>query len=30
VEAMRAIFAVYVVLIFAGIVTFTIIGLTHH
>ena len=29
-ESMRAIFVLYVVLIVAGIVTFTIIGLTHH
>jgi hypothetical protein len=27
---MRAVFVIYVVLIAAGLVTFTIIGLTHH
>ena len=28
--AMRVMFAIYIVLIAAGLVTFTIIGLTHH
>jgi len=27
---MRAMFVIYVVLITAGLVTFTIVGLTHH
>jgi hypothetical protein len=29
-EPMRAMFVIYVVLIAAGLLTFTIIGLTHH
>jgi hypothetical protein len=29
-ESMRAMFVIYVVLIAAGLVTFTIIGLSHH
>ena len=29
-QFMRAMFVIYIVLIAAGLVTFTIIGLTHH
>jgi len=29
-ERMRAMFVIYIVLIAAGLVTFTVIGLTHH
>jgi hypothetical protein len=29
-DRMRALFVIYIVLIAAGLVTFTVIGLTHH